>query len=287
MNLARTIEEVRQEVREARQAGKCVALVPTMGALHAGHMSLIDTAKGACDFVAVSIFVNPTQFGPGEDLDAYPRTPEEDFAACEERGVDLVFLPDVKTMYGGGGLTTVSVARLGETLCGRARPGHFAGVCTVVAKLFHIVQPDRAFFGAKDYQQAAIIRRMTADLNFPIEIVVCPTVRESDGLAMSSRNRNLSPEERRQAVALSQSLQLARQLIEESRPPAAEIIQAMKEYLAETAPDGEVDYLQIVDPRDLSDVAATDKPVLVALAVKFSRARLIDNMLVDSQARTS
>ncbi|HOF17994.1 MAG TPA: pantoate--beta-alanine ligase [Phycisphaerae bacterium] len=287
MNLAKTIEEVRQAVREARQAGKCVALVPTMGALHAGHMSLIDTAKGACDFVAVSIFVNPTQFGPGEDLAAYPRTPEEDLAACEERGVDLVFLPDVKTMYGAGGLTTVSVAHLPDTLCGRTRPGHFAGVCTVVAKLFNIVQPDRAFFGAKDYQQAAIIRRMTSDLNFPIEIVVCPTVRESDGLAMSSRNRNLSPAERKQAVALSQSLQLARQLIEESRPPAAEVIQAMKEYLAETAPDGEVDYLQIVDPRDLSDVAATDKPVLVAMAVKFSRARLIDNMLVDSQARTS
>jgi len=280
--VASTIEETRSAVAEAKAAGKSVALVPTMGTLHEGHLSLIDAARRACDFVVVSIFVNPTQFAPNEDLAAYPRTPDADRVACETRGVDLVFAPSVETMYPDGGLTTVTVAKLPEMLCGRSRPTHFAGVCTVVAKLLNIVQPDRAMFGAKDYQQATILRRMVADLNVPVEIVVSPIVRDADGLAMSSRNANLSAAERAQAPALHESLRLAERMIRESAPPAGDVIAAMQQHLAERAPDGEIDYLQIVDPDDLSDVETTDRPVVVALAVKFARARLIDNVRVDA-----
>ena len=287
MIVAKTIKEVRRQIDAARRAGKTIALVPTMGALHAGHLSLIDAAGKACEFVAVSIFVNPTQFGPGEDFQNYPRTLDADLSACRDHKVDLVFTPQAEEMYGRGGLTTVSVAQLSETLCGRSRPGHFTGVCTVVAKLFNIFLPDKAFFGAKDYQQAVILRRMAGDLNFPIEIVICPTVRESDGLAMSSRNKYLTPDERRQAAALYGALQLAGRLIEETHPPAAEVAGAIKKHLASAAKDGQVDYIQIVDPDDLSDVETTDRPVLIALAVKIGRARLIDNMLVDYECNKS
>ena len=280
MNIAETIEQVRREVAAARAAGRSVGLVPTMGALHEGHYSLIAAARGQCDFVVVSIFVNPTQFAPGEDLSRYPRTIEADLAGCHERGAGLAFLPAAAEMYHPAAKTTVSVADLPETLCGQSRPGHFAGVCTVVAKLFNIVQPDKAYFGAKDYQQSVIIRRMTADLNIPVEIVVCPTVREADGLAMSSRNANLSPQERIEATALHGSLQLAADMIRHSARPAGEVIAAMRDYLAEKAPAGQVDYIQIVDPDTLADAATAQVPVLAALAVKFSRARLIDNMLI-------
>jgi len=281
--VASTIEDVRRAVAAAKAAGRSVALAPTMGALHEGHLSLVDAARQACDFVVVSIFVNPTQFAPGEDLDAYPRTLDADLAACEQRGADLVFTPAVETMYPASeGLTTVTVAKLPDTLCGRSRPTHFAGVCTVVAKLLNIVQPDQAMFGAKDYQQATILRRMVSDLDLPVEIVVCPIVREADGVAMSSRNANLSEAERAQAPALHESLRLAERMIRESAPPAGDVIAAMRQHLAENAPDGEMDYTQIVDPDDLSDVETTDRPIVVALAVQFARARLIDNVRVDA-----
>lgn len=281
MIVCRTISETRQAVRDARKAGKVVGLVPTMGALHAGHTSLIDSADDECDFVVVSIFVNPTQFGPNEDLAKYPRTPEADLALCEQHGADAVFMPDAEEMYGPdgkGGLTTVAVARLSETLCGRSRPGHFAGVCTVVAKLFNIVQPDRAYFGAKDYQQVTILRRLAADLNMPVEIVTCPIVREADGLAMSSRNVYLSTKERQQATALYAALQQARELVQRNHPPAEMVIQAIQDHLTAHAPLGKIDYVQLVDPDTLEDVASTAWPVHAALAVRFGRARLIDNL---------
>ncbi|HUS90678.1 MAG TPA: pantoate--beta-alanine ligase [Phycisphaerae bacterium] len=282
MKIAKTAAQVREELNPVRRTGRTLGLVPTMGALHEGHLSLIDAARADCDFVAVSIFVNPLQFGPNEDLAAYPRAPERDLAACEARGVGLVFLPPVEAMYAGECLTQVSVARLSETLCGASRPGHFAGVCTVVTKLLHIVQPDRAYFGAKDYQQAAIIRKMVFDLDFPLTVVVCPTVREADGLAMSSRNAYLTPEQRRQAPALYGALKMAEGLIRRERPPADAVQAAVRRYLARHAADGMIDYVQIVDPAELSDVQTTDSAVLIALAVKFGGARLIDNLLVDA-----
>ncbi|MCJ7544300.1 MAG: pantoate--beta-alanine ligase, partial [Phycisphaerae bacterium] len=233
-----------------------------------------------CGYTVVSIFVNPTQFGPNEDYRRYPRKEGADLAACQKAGVDAVFLPSVQEMYPAGALATVTVGRLGEVLCGRRRAGHFDCVATVVAKLFLIVAPDKAFFGAKDYQQTVVVRRMVADLNFPLEVVVCPTVREADGLAMSSRNSYLSADERRQAAALSQALALGRDMIVKRHSPSAEVIAAMGEHLARAAPDGRTDYVQIVDPQELSEVAATDRPVLVALAVTFGDTRLIDNVLV-------
>ena len=281
MNPAETIRDIRRCVADARAAGGTIGLVPTMGALHAGHLSLIDAAKGDCGFVVVSIFVNPLQFAPSEDLDAYPRAPEADLAACLAAGVHAVFAPSAEVMYGRQCLAEVAVAALSGTLCGRSRPGHFPGVCTVVAKLFNIVQPDRAYFGAKDYQQAIILRRMAEDLNFPLEVVICPIVREADGLAMSSRNAYLTAEQRRQAPALYGSLRLAERMIRQRHPPAEEIIAAVRRHIAEQAPDGAMDYVQIVDPLRLADVERTDRGVLIALAVKLGRARLIDNILVD------
>ncbi len=281
MEIIESIEAIREAIGRARTAGMSLALVPTMGALHEGHVSLMQAARDACDRVVVSIFVNPTQFTPGEDYRNYPRTPQADLEVCRRHGVDVVFMPSVDTMVGSGGLTEVTVRKLDEVLCGRNRPGHFTGVCTVVAKLFHIVQPDKAFFGAKDFQQAAILHRMVRDLHFPVKIVVCPTVREPDGLAVSSRNAYLTAAQRLQAVGLSEALQQAAETIRASHPPAEQVIQAIRRHLADRTPDGQIDYVQIVDPEDLCDVETTDKPVRVVLAVKLGVARLIDNTLVD------
>ena len=282
MKTAQTIDEVRSVVAAARKGGASVGFAPTMGGLHEGHLSLIDAARAACDFVVVSIFVNPTQFAPNEDLSTYPGSIDADLEACADRGVDLVFIPSVETMYPDGAVTTVTVGELTDTLCGKSRPTHFAGVCTVVAKLFNIVLPDKAFFGRKDYQQLAVISRMVEDLDIPVEIASCPIVREADGLAMSTRNRRLAPEIRAQAVALHGALQLISDRISEFHPSAAEVIAVGREYISTHAPDGEIDYLQIVDPQTLRDVETTDRNVLAAAAVKFPGARLIDNMLVDS-----
>jgi len=285
MNVLTTVREMRAAVRRTRRDDKTIGMVPTMGALHEGHLSLIDAARSTCQFVVVSIFVNPTQFGPNEDFQSYPRTPAADQDACRNRGADAVFMPSVQEMYGEGSLSEVCIRQLSETLCGAGRPGHFSGVCTACAKLFHIVQPDKAFFGAKDFQQTAVLRRMVADLNFPLEIVVCPTVREADGLAMSSRNAYLSPAERLRAPALHAALSLAEELILRDRPPAGLVMEAIRACLAERAPDGRIEYIQIVDPERLRDVESTDGRVLVALAVRLGQARLIDNALVDAANR--
>lgn len=291
METVNKIKDLRSAVARARVAGKRISLVPTMGALHAGHLSLIDSARASADkcpeggLVVVSIFVNPAQFGPGEDLASYPRTLQADSQLCETHGVDIIFAPSPKEMYArdesAGCLTTVNVAGLTETLCGRGRVGHFAGVCTVVTKLFNIVLPDEAFFGAKDYQQAAVIRRMVCDLNIPVDIRICPTVREADGLAMSSRNAQLSAEHRSQAPALHESLKMAERLIGQTHPPAAEIIDCITKNLATCAPAGEIEYIQIVDPDTLEDVQQSDQPVQILLAARFPGARLIDNMRVE------
>jgi pantoate--beta-alanine ligase len=285
MKTVKTIAEVRQIVATAKSGGARVGFVPTMGGLHEGHLSLLDAAGAACDFVVVSIFVNPTQFAPGEDLSTYPSSIDADLAACEARGADLVFVPDVETMYPDGAVTTVTVSGLTETLCGASRPTHFAGVCTVVAKMLNIVLPDKAFFGQKDYQQLVIITSMVDDLDIPVEIVSCPIVREPDGLAMSTRNQRLDAADRAQAVALHGALELADGQIRESHPLAREVITALREHIQSNAPDGEIDYIQIIDPQTLCDVETIERTVLVALAVKFPGARLIDNMLVDSAAQ--
>jgi pantoate--beta-alanine ligase len=285
MKLLRTINELRQALSRARSAGAGVALVPTMGALHEGHMSLIDAARaslrarGEDGVLVVSVFVNPTQFGPGEDLANYPRKLQADRKLCNARGVDILWAPSVEEMYPAGkSLTSVSVAQLSGMLCGRTRPGHFDGVCTVVAKLLNIVKPDEAYFGEKDYQQVAVLRQMTADLNFPVKMRTCPTIREQDGLAMSSRNAYLSPEHRSQAPALYGALRLAKSMIAQSHPPTNEVVRAMTEYLADQAPAGDVEYIQIVDPLSMKEQARTDSPVRILLAVRFDGARLIDNM---------
>jgi len=280
MQVAETIAEVRAHVADARRSERRIGFVPTMGALHEGHLSLIRTARRQCDDVVVSIFVNPTQFAPGEDYERYPRALPDDLAACRQAGVDLVFAPSVEQMYGPEPLTTVHTAKLTERLCGAHRPGHFDGVTTVVAKLFNIVQPDVAYFGQKDAQQAVVIKKMVADLNFPIEIVVCPTVREPDGLAMSSRNAYLSAPQRRQARALYQALLLARrEILAGQRDPQA-LIRQMREHITAAGPCT-IDYIEIVDPERLTPLETIRSPALVTLAVRIGPARLIDNLLVD------
>ncbi len=280
MNVAYTIGQVRQAVRAAREQGRSIHFVPTMGALHEGHFSLIRAARRPDGFVVVSIFVNPTQFGPNEDFTKYPRPVEQDLAGCRREGVDLVFLPAPEEMYPPGSRTVVHVPGLTETLCGPHRPGHFDGVATVVTKLFNIVQPDRAYFGQKDAQQAVVIRRMVADLDMPIEIVVCPTVREPDGVAMSSRNAYLSPAQRRQARCLSESLRLAERMVRDGERRARLIIEAMRAHIAAAGPC-EIDYIAAVDPETLEPVETIDRPCMFALAVRIGSTRLIDNLVLD------
>jgi pantoate--beta-alanine ligase len=282
MIVAETGRQVAEAVAEARAAGKApVALVPTMGALHAGHLSLVEAARNECGYVVVSIFVNPIQFGPGEDFDRYPRTFEADRKACRQAGADAIFAPCAAEMYPPQARTTVRVAGLTEGLCGASRPGHFEGVCTVVAKLFHLVGPDAAYFGAKDFQQTVVIRRMVADLNFPLDIRVCPTVREGDGLAMSSRNAYLSPEERAEATALYAALRQAAEAVRGGQTDAAAVSAGIRAVLAERAPLGRVEYVELVDPCDLSPVVEITAPAVAAVAVKFPSARLIDNMRLE------
>ena len=265
--------------RIAAKWNQAVILVPTMGALHAGHLALVDRARreaGRKGAVVVSIFVNPLQFGPKEDLSRYPRPLRKDLAHCREHGVDLVFHPDAGGMYAPGRSVFIDESLLSDGLCGRSRPGHFSGVCTVVAKLFNLVQPHAAVFGQKDYQQLAIIRRMVRDLDFPLEIIGEPTVREPDGLALSSRNVYLSPGERAQAPVLRRALLQARQRADAGERNAARLRRVLEKELA-TAPLARVDYAEIVDADDLQPVKTLDRPALAALAVYFGRTRLIDN----------
>jgi pantoate--beta-alanine ligase len=279
MKICKTIEEIRSACRGSRREGKRLGFVPTMGALHEGHLSLVRAARAKCDVVAVSIFVNPLQFAPNEDLAKYPRTLERDCGLLQEEGVDLLFVPSVEEMYSKGAVTYVTVEGLSDKLCGKSRPGHFRGVTTVVAKLFHIVEPNSAFFGQKDAAQAAIIRRMVRDLDFPIEIVVCPIVREPDGLAMSSRNAYLDAEQRKSALVLSRSLREVQTLFDGGERNAARLIEAGKQIFAQE-PSVRLDYLEIVDPQTLDVVADLHSPALVAVAAFVGSARLIDNLIL-------
>ncbi len=265
--------------REVRRAGKRLGLVPTMGALHAGHLSLVRAARAGCDVVAVSIFVNPLQFGPQEDFNRYPRDLERDRTLLNQERVDLVFVPSVEEMYGRERNTYVTVEGLSERLCGRSRPGHFRGVTTVVAKLFHIVEPDVSFFGQKDAAQAAIIRKMVRDLNFDTQIVVAPTVREPDGLAMSSRNAYLTAEQRKQATVLYRALMRMQTLADRGERRSAELIRTGEEVIHEE-PGAKLDYLEIVNPDTLEPVADVDGGALVAVAALVGTTRLIDNVLL-------
>jgi pantoate--beta-alanine ligase len=278
-----TVNEMRAASRAARQAGKRLALVPTMGALHEGHLSLVRAARAATDIVAASIFVNPTQFGPNEDLAKYPRSFERDRELLEREGVSMLFAPTVEEMYPVGTVTWVTIEGLSGKLDGRSRPGHFRGVTTVVSKLFHIVEPDVAFFGQKDAAQVAIIRRMVRDLNFPVEIAVCPIVREPDGLAMSSRNAYLNPEQRRQALVLHRSLVRVQRMIEAGERNATKLMQAGRaEFNSEAGV--RLDYFEIVNPDSLDPVQELSGRTLVAVAADVGATRLIDNQLFNFEA---
>lgn len=281
MEIAKTINSVRALVQAARGQGQKIGLVPTMGALHIGHVSLIEAAVQQTDFVVVSIFVNPTQFCPGEDLDNYPRPVEADLKICRQQGVDVVFAPTPQEMYASENLTWVTVEKLTEPLCGRFRPGHFRGVTTVCAKLFNIVQPDVAFCGQKDGQQAIVIKRMVADLNMPLKIVVCPTVREPDGLAVSSRNQYLSPSQRKDATHIYKALQTCQQMIEAGEKDAAKVVAEMRKILARI-PSAQIEYVNLVDAETVEPVSRIAGQVLAAVAVRCGPARLIDNILVDA-----
>ena len=279
MRITKTIAETRAAVRELRGAGRTVALVPTMGALHAGHVSLVRAAREQCDAVVVSIFVNPTQFGPNEDFAKYPRTWDADCALLEREGVDLIFAPDAEEMYPAGASTFDEVEGVSDRLDGASRPGHFRGVATVVAKLFHIVAADKAFFGQKDAAQVAVLRRMVRDMNFDLELVVCSTVREADGLALSSRNRYLSAEERGQALVLSRAMRQVREQVAGGVVDSAALIREALVVLAEQ-PDVRLDYLRIVDPSLLEDVADVRGGALIAIAAWVGTTRLIDNVVI-------
>jgi pantoate--beta-alanine ligase len=285
MEVVQTIADLRARIKAYRRKNdQSVGFVPTMGFLHDGHASLLQKARSQSGLVVLSIFVNPLQFGPGEDFERYPRNAEKDLAVAEAAGVDIVFMPSVDEMYPTPTRTTVSVSEVTTRLCGASRPGHFDGVATVVSKLFHIVQPDQAFFGLKDAQQVAVIEQMVLDLNLPVEIVPCPTLREKDGLAMSSRNVYLSSEERQQALVLSQSLQQAKAFIESksaSSFTSQELEILVRDHI-QTAPLAVIDYVEVLsyptlEPFEHSHSITT---LIIALAVKFGKTRLIDNLIL-------
>ena len=278
MKVLREASALRQAIASARESGHRIGFVPTMGALHDGHVSLLQAARKKDDLVVLSIFVNPLQFGPGEDLAAYPRDEKGDLAAAENAGVDLVFLPSSAEMFPPERSTFVSVGAVSETLEGEARPGHFDGVATVVAKLFNLVQPDRAYFGQKDAQQVAVIRTMVRDLSFPVDVVVCPTVRESDGLAMSSRNAYLTPADRTIATTLWQALQAGGVAAADGAP--WEITEKAMESVVDRVDGVELEYARAVDPTSFGSPPEEGSALLV-IAARVGRARLIDNLLVE------
>ena len=279
MNIISTINEVREQIKEWKKQGLTVGLVPTMGYLHEGHKSLIDAAVKENDKVVVSVFVNPTQFAPGEDLETYPRDLDRDAALCQEAGAALVFHPEPSEMYHQNYSTYVDMRTLTQGLCGKTRPTHFSGVCTVVSKLFHIVQPDRAYFGQKDAQQLAVIKHMVEDLNFDIKIVGCPIIREEDGLAKSSRNTYLNEEERKQAVILNQALQKGKEQIENGERRSSQIKQMIIQII-ETMPLAKIDYVEIVYFQTLESIEEIKGEILVAVAVYIGKTRLIDNFIM-------
>lgn len=279
MRICKSIAEMRAARRPARNDGKTLGLVPTMGALHEGHLSLVRAARAQCDLVVASIFVNPLQFGPHEDLAKYPRNFEGDRELLSREGVDFVFAPSVEEMYPAGAVTYVTVEGLSGKLCGRSRPGHFRGVTTVVSKVFNIVEPDRAFFGQKDAAQSAIIRRMVRDLNIPVQIVVCPIVREPDGLAMSSRNSYLDPQQRKSALVLHRSLLAVKERFDQGQRGVDALVEAGKQAFAQD-PSVRLDYFEIVDPETLDPVDDLSQGALVAVAGFVGKARLIDNIVL-------
>ncbi len=279
LSITDSVAGVRQAVAGARARALSVGLVPTMGALHAGHASLIRAARAETGFVVVSLFVNPTQFGPKEDFSRYPRTWEEDRAVCRREGVDLLFAPPAEAMYPPGFCTFVEVAGLQDVLCGASRPGHFRGVATVVLKLFNIVGPDVAYFGQKDAQQARLLGQMVRDLDLPVRLRVCPIVREPDGVALSSRNQYLDADQRREAAALYRTLEEAQRLVEAGERDAAVVREVLARRIRAT-PGAELDYAAVVDHDSLRPLDRLRGPVLLALAVKFGATRLIDNILI-------
>lgn len=281
MKIATTIAEVRAQVAAWKKEGLTVGLVPTMGYLHEGHASLVDEAVRQCDRVVASVFVNPTQFGPNEDLEDYPRDFDRDKALLEEHGCHLVFHPSVEEMYPEGAATYVEIhSDMPKQLCGKTRPIHFRGVCTVVSKLFNIVTPDKAFFGQKDAQQLAILRRMVRDLSYGIQLVGCPIVREADGLAKSSRNTYLNPQERQAALVLSQAVKLGQELVAQGERDAAKLVAAMSAHIA-AQPLARIDYVEAVDGVTMEPVETLQGTVLVAMAVCIGKTRLIDNFIVE------
>lgn len=278
MKILTTISDTRPACRAAKCGGR-LGLVPTMGALHEGHLSLVRAAKAQCEAVVVSLFVNPTQFGPNEDLAKYPRTLERDCDLLDKAGVDLLFAPSVAEMYPQGASTFVNVEGLSEKLDGKSRPGHFRGVTTIVSKLFHIVEPDCAFFGQKDAAQVAVIRRMVRDLDLPVEIVVCPIIREPDGLALSSRNVYLDAAQRKSALVLSRSLRAVQDQFQRGERRAAELLATARRVIAEE-PSVRIDYSEIVDPHTLDPLEEVRGPALVAVAAFAGTTRLIDNVVL-------
>lgn len=279
MKIVSTIEEVRAQVCAWKKEGNMVGFVPTMGYLHEGHMSLIDAA-GENDKVVVSIFVNPMQFGPNEDLASYPRDLEQDAKMCKEHGVDLIFHPTPEEMYGNNFYSYVDMNTLTEELCGLSRPVHFRGVCTVVTKLFNIVTPDKAYFGQKDAQQLAIIKRMVKDLNMPLTVVGCPIIREEDGLAKSSRNTYLSEEERKAALVLSRSVFLGKEMVEAGERDAKKVLDAMRKEI-ESEPLAKIDYVKMADLNTMQQIEKIDGGILAAIAVYIGNTRLIDNFMFE------
>lgn len=285
MTVYEDIKQCRDAVHSYQRSGRTVGLVPTMGALHEGHRTLIRASKARCGATAVTIFVNPTQFARGEDFARYPRPIETDLAVCRAEGVDFVFTPSVEAMYPPDATTTIHVRGLTERLCGPHRPGHFEGVTTIVAKLFNILPADFAFFGEKDYQQLVVIRTMVRDLNMPVTIVACPTVREPDGLAMSSRNAYLTPHERRQALSLSQALFRAVDQARSGERRAAVLIRGIIDTIESAGPCS-TDYVAVVDAESLVPLERIDRAARICLAVRIGATRLIDNVAVDGSGRT-
>ena len=284
MQVTADIVMVREAVAAARRDGRTIGCVPTMGALHAGHMSLVDEARQRTNYVAVTIFVNPTQFSPSEDLDQYPRPLDDDLKKCRDAGVDLVFTPDVPDLYPPGYQTYVTVEEVSQPLEGQRRPTHFRGVATIVLKLFHILQPDVACFGQKDFQQQALIRRMVEDLHVPVDIVVCPTMREADGLAMSSRNTYLSLTERESALVLSESLELAQTMIHGGEQDMTRVAAAMHKLMNDRA-GVSVDYATIADPDSLEELSHFQQRMVALVAARVGTTRLIDNRLIAISTR--
>jgi pantoate--beta-alanine ligase len=280
MRVVRSLKEMQSISETLRKTGKTIGFVPTMGYLHDGHMSLVERARKENDIVVMSIFVNPVQFAPGEDFDRYPRDIERDKKIAQEGGVDYLFVPEVSEMYPEGYSTYVEVEGITEVLCGAKRPGHFRGVATVVTKLFNIVKPHRAYFGKKDFQQLKVIERLVKDLNFDVEVIGCPIVREKDGLAMSSRNVYLSPKERESATSLYRALKLAKELIEKGERNPETIKSKMEEFILSHPHVKAIDYIEIVDSETLKPVDEIKEGTLIALAVFVGNARLIDNWVV-------